>query len=95
MYFSIERCCGESEAQAKITLGGKYDFSLVVPWRELRDPATRELITSWALGLFTLTGSGIGMSLVENLLDYLEERFPVERPLMRRPPLRKWFNRLW
>lgn len=96
MYFAIDKVQNQGEIWARITLGGpRHEYSLTLPWSELRDPKGRELITSWAVGIFTLTGSGISHNLVDQLLDYLEERFPMDRPLIRRPPLRKWLNRLW
>lgn len=96
MYFAVDKVPMQGEMRARITLGGpRHEYSLTLPWSELRDPKGRELITSWAVGIFTITESGIAYSLVDQLLDYLEQRFPLDRPLIRRPPLGKWFKRLW
>jgi hypothetical protein len=91
MFFAVESVPANGEYRVRITVGAdQYEFSLLIPWSDLRNPRGRELVTAWAIGLFTAPGSGISHELVQGLLDYLDERFPIERPLFRRPRLRLW-----
>lgn len=91
MFFAIEHVPVHDGCRARITLGGdRYEFSMLMPWDDLRDVRGREIVTAWALGLFTMVGSGINHRVVDELLDHLDQRFPVEKPIFRRPKLRLW-----
>ncbi|MEM1953413.1 MAG: hypothetical protein QW299_08820 [Candidatus Caldarchaeum sp.] len=96
MQFTFAKETVSGKDVAKIVIHGEHiDYAITVPWSMLRDAATREVVTSWAIGLVTIYGSGVSCTSVEELLDYLDDRFPIERPVIRRPDIARIFKRLW
>lgn len=87
-YFSIE--CAP-DGRRKIAVGNtEFEFALVLDEQKLRDPHARETVTAWALGLFSCPGANISKKTIDDLFDYLEENWPLQRPLFPRPKLRLW-----
>jgi len=87
-YFAIEDV---EKGRKKIALGtAEVEFALFIDERKLLDPHAREMITAWALGLFSCPGAQISKQTVDGLFDFLEDNWPLQRPLFPRPKLRLW-----
>jgi hypothetical protein len=87
-YFSITDAGRDRKL---IAIGNpEIEFSLLIDGTKLRDPKWRETITAWALGLFSCPGAHIAKSTIDELLDYLEEHWPLQQSLFPRPKLREW-----
>ncbi|MBC7077216.1 MAG: hypothetical protein H5T92_02735 [Synergistales bacterium] len=86
-YFSV----GQAEGRLRIAMGTpEHEFAVLVNPEKMTDPRVREMITAWALGIFSCPQAGISRTTVDDLLDHLEERYPIQRPLFPRPKLRLW-----
>ena len=87
-YFAIEDA---GRGRKKIALGNsELEFALFIDEGKLGDPHARETVTAWALGLFSCPGAHISKQSVDDLFDFLEESWPLQRPLFPRPKLRLW-----
>jgi len=73
-----------------VVAGNQASFKLEIPRNKIYDPLMRETIIAWVLGLYSIPGVRISKDCVESLLDRLEERFPIEKPLCRRPRIKIW-----
>lgn len=87
-YFSVT----DAGSGRKIIAVGTADieFSVVVDEPKLRDPKWRETVTAWALALFSCPGANISKKTMDDLFDYLDEQWPLQRSLFPRPKLRLW-----
>ncbi len=65
-------------------------FTFEVDADKLKSPSVRELVNAWAVGIATIPGSGVGISIVESMLDWLDENHPVKRYGLWRSVLKLW-----
>lgn len=91
-YFTIEYTESELGPSFSITVvaGNQAAFKMEIPRNKISDPLMREAIIAWVLGLYSIPGIRISKSCIESLLDRLEERFPIEKPLCHRPRIKIW-----
>jgi hypothetical protein len=64
-------------------------YALAIESERLRNPFGRELVSAWAVAVATIPGSKIEFTAVDELLDYLDQTFPVKTTL-RRPRWTIW-----
>lgn len=89
-YFVVELDSSDQK-KINITLGtDSHEFTLRLSKLAIYDQKTREMISAWALGLYTCPQANISHRTVEEMLDHLEREFPLERTLFPKPKLRLW-----
>lgn len=87
-YFSVTNV---GNGRTIIAVGNaEIEFSVLIDESKLADPKWRETVTAWALGLFSCPGANISKKTIDDLFDYLEEHWPLQRSLFPRPKLRLW-----
>jgi len=89
-YFAIERDAADN-TKMQIVLGNEHqEFVLRIRGTDLFDRRKREMVNAWALGIYTCPYANVSHKTVQELLDYLEREFPLERMLFPRPKIRLW-----
>lgn len=77
-FFGIESVVFGEGRRARLTVGNqRYSFDMTIGWDDLRTAEGREKIYLWAVSVASIPESGISLQIVEQLLEFLDQQYPI------------------